>query len=381
MAQKTYIGPGEVARLRDILEQHKPSSIFLVTGGKSYESCGAKAALDPILSSCNFTRFSGFEPNPKVDEIKEGISLFNQASCDFVIAVGGGSAMDMAKAVNSLACNEGEPEAYIKGELKIEKPGKSFVAIPTTSGSGSEATHFAVVYIGKTKYSLAHIEFMLPDYAIVDPSLTMSLPKSITAATGMDALCQAIESYWCINSTDESMDYAKEAMELAMDNLNKSVLENSQESRAAMAMAAHLAGKAINISKTTASHAISYPITSYFGVAHGHAVGLTIPSMMIYNAGVTDTDCLDKRGADYVRGMIKELVTLLGSGTPEEAAEKITALMKEIGLDTTLGELGIKTDEDVEIIMKNGFNPGRVKNNPRQLTETALREKIIARIR
>ena len=183
-------------------------------------------------------------------------------------------------------------------------------------------------------------------------------------------------SFWCINSTDESKRYAREAIELALQSLEKAVYDPDERSREDMAKASNLAGRAINISKTTASHSISYPITSYFGVAHGQAVGVTIPSMIVFNSGVSDDDSLDSRGTDYVKGMMKEIVSLLGCESPEEAKSKVIKLMKSIGLDTRLDGIGIKTHEDIETVIKNGFNPERVKNNPRKVTEEALRDML-----
>lgn len=379
MNQKVYIGFGSIINLRNILSKHIPKHIFLVTGKTSYEKSGAKKAIGPILSSFDTTHFWDFEINPKYNDITKGIKIFKEKNCDFVIAVGGGSVMDVAKAINILTSNHGNPADYVTKKEKIENKGKPFVAIPTTSGSGSEATCFAVVYIEKTKYSLAN-EFMLPDYAIVDPQFTMSLPPYTTASTGMDAFSQAIESYWCINSTAESKKYAKEAIKLIIGNLSKAVNNPNKESREAMAKASYLSGKAVNITKSTACHAISYPITSYFNIPHGHAVGLTLAEMLIYNSEVEESDVLDKRGTEYVKDVIYEIVKLLGAKNVEGASKKIIDLMKEIGLNIRLVELGIKKDEDIDLIIKNGFNPDRVKNNPRELTEEALR-KILNNIR
>lgn len=374
-----FVGKGTINHLKNILSKHNPKNIFLVTGKYSYENSGSKSAIALILSDYNVTHFYDFETNPKLNDIEKGINLFKKNNCDFVIAVGGGSVMDVAKSINILAANSAEPIEFIKNKKNIDKKGKLLVAIPTTSGSGSEATKFTVVYIDKTKYSLEH-ELIIPDYAIVDPQFTLSLPKNATASTGMDALCQGIESYWSINSTDESKKYAGEAIKLVIGNLSDAVNNSSEEAREAMAKAAHLAGKAINISKTTACHAISYPITSYFNIPHGHAVALTIGQMLVYNSQVSEKDLLDNRGVDYEKNTIKELVSLIGVESIEDAFKKISKLMKKIDLKTKLSELGITTNEDIELIIKNGFNLDRVKNNPRKLTEKELRE-ILNRIR
>lgn len=373
MPQQEYIGFNAIKNLKNILLKHNPKSIFLVTGKDSYEKCGAKSTIDIFLKNYNIIHFDDFEVNPKLNDIERGIDILKKNNCDFVIAVGGGTVMDIAKSVNALAHNSGNPIEYVKGEKKLQKKGEISVAIPTTAGSGSEATKFAVVYIDRTKYSLEH-EFILPDYAIVDPQFTMSLPKRIAASTGMDALCQAIESYWCVYSIEESKQYAREAIKLVMANLTNAVNNPIRASREAMSKAAHLAGKAINISKTTAPHAISYPITSYFNVPHGHAVALTLPPLLVYNSEVTEQDILDKRGIAYVKKIINEIVKLLDAENAKDASNRIKNLMKEIDLTTKLSDLGIDTDDKIEIIIKNGFNPDRVKNNPRKLTENALRE-------
>jgi len=197
----------------------------------------------------------------------------------------------------------------------------------------------------------------------------------------MDALSQAIESYWCIDSTEESKDYARKAIKLIMGNLIDAVDNPTRESREAMAEASFLAGKAINISRTTACHAIAYPITSYFGVPHGHAVALTLAQMLVYNSKVTEKDILDKRGINYVHETLKEIAGLIGADDIQDANKRITSLMEEIGLKTRLSEIGVKTDEDIEIIIKNGFNPQRVNNNPRLLTEETLRNEILDEIK
>ena len=139
-----------------------------------------------------------------------------------------------------------------------------------------------------------------------------------------------------------------------------------------MLRAANLAGKAIDITLTTACHAVAYPFTSYFGIPHGHAAALTLGSMLVYNSQVSEKDCLDKRGPDYVRKTIQEITKILGCKTAEEAKEKIEQLMVNVGMKTKLSELGLK-ENDLDIIVKNGFNPERVKNNPRLLTEQNLR--------
>src|SRR3989344_714337 len=374
--QKEFIGPASLAYLKTILEDENPSSIFLVTGKQSYRDSGAQKVIEPLLEPYQVTSFSDFSLNPQLEDVKRGIDLFRKSESELVIAVGGGSAIDIAKAINFLAAQKDAPEDHIINKQVPQIKPKSFVAIPTTSGTGSEATHFAVVYIHKAKYSLAHEEWMLRDYVFLDPTLTYNLPKYITASAGIDALCQAMESYWSTQSTEESKSFAQRAITLILDNLEGAVNNPYSKNREAMMTGANLAGKAINISKTTACHSVSYPMTSYFGVSHGHACALTLAEMCLYNSDVTDNDCLDKREAVYVKSILSELCGLFQVESIEEMQQKINKIMDQIWLTRKLQDLHISASEHHDVIVANGFNPERVKNNPRELTEKALREML-----
>lgn len=366
---KEYFGIGSSKNLEKILLKKKVKNIFMITGKKSYEFSGAKERLDPILKMYNVTYFSDFETNPKLNDVKEGVSLLKKKEYDILIAVGGGSVIDMGKLINIFASQKGNMADYVKKRKEFEHKGKPFIAIPTTAGSGSEATQFAVVYIHKTKYSVVS-KYLLPDYSLTDPQFMMSLSPYITAATGMDALCQAIESYWNINSTKTSKAYAKKAIKLVVENIYDAVNKPSPKSRTCMAQAANLAGKAINITRTTAPHAISYPITAYFGIHHGHAAGLTLGKMFKYNSQVNDNDIADKRGVKYVKKTIDELCSLLKVHDAYSAEIKITSIMQSIGLKVNLRELGIN---DINLIVNN-INIERLKNNPITITKQNLRK-------
>lgn len=371
--QQEYVGSRSISNLAELISRHNPRHIFLVADPVAYKSSGAEAIIDKMLSGYKVTRFSDFEINPKLEDVEKGVSQFLKGDYDLIIAVGGGSALDVAKSLRTFASNQGDPRDYLDKKKPIEQKGPALVAIPTTAGTGSESTQFAVIWLGHTKYSLDH-PFVRPDYAIVDPQFTLNLPKYITASTGMDALAQAVESLWCIYSTDDSKRYAREAIELVIPSIDEAVNNPSRELREAMAIGSHSAGKAINITRSTAPHAISYPITSYFGVPHGEAVGLTFPSIVVYNAGVTTDDVLDKRGVNYVNEIMQEIVGIFGARNPQEASQIITSLMQRIGLRTRLSEIGATTQEHRETIIQNGFNPARVNNNPRRLSEEALRK-------
>ena len=262
--------------------------------------------------------------------------------------------------------------AYATNAIPITNKGKTFVAIPTTSGSGSEATRFAVVYIDELKYSVAH-DFLLPDYAIIDPMLTITLPSLETAYSGLDAFSQAVESFWSVNSTEESRMYSSEAISLVMRNLVCAVQNPTIiPSRYAMSKAANLSGKAINIAKTTAPHAISYTLTSVFGVPHGNSVMMTLGRIFRFNSEVDEESVVDPRGHQYVKEIMGKLNEMLGVSSSYDAEQRIDQLMEVVGLETRLSQLGI-TEGDINLIART-VNLERLNNNPRKILDKDLRK-------
>ena len=370
--QKVFFGIGTLKKNIDklISDFFCAKKIFLVYGKNSFWLSGAAEIFEPIIENVSYAVFNP-TPNPDIDEIKEGISSFKEFEPDMVIAVGGGSVIDSAKAINALSSQPDDPILYIKGEKKLGHRGKPLVAIPTTAGTGSEVTKFATIYMDKKKYSLES-EKIVPDVAVVDPALTYSLTPYLTASNGLDALCQGIEAYWSVNSTKKSREYAEKAIELAFTNIVDAVKRPSEEVRVAMAKASHLSGKAINISKTTACHAVSYPLTSHFGIPHGHAVALTMPAVLVFNSMVTEDDCNDERGVDFVRERMADIFSYIGAADGNEAKRKFEWLIKDILEDTRLRDFGIGK-EDREFILSESFTPSRMNNNPRRVTKEAIR--------
>jgi alcohol dehydrogenase class IV len=366
MTQELHLGRGAVRCVSAVLRRLQASRVFLVTGQASYAASGAEVALASSLAGMETCRFSDFDENPKLPDVLRGIEARRRLPFDAVVAVGGGSALDVAKLVNMLSAQDHDPLEVILGRAPMNRPGLPVIAVPTTAGSGSEATHFAVVYIGSEKYSLAHPQ-MLPDVAVVDPDLTFSLPPRVTAVTGLDAFAQAVESYWSVHSTPESRADSRAAIALVLEHLVPAVTSPGPWSRHAMSQAAYLAGRAINVTKTTGAHALAYPLTSFFGVPHGHAVALTLGELLVYNSYVTDADVADPRGVAHVRGAVGDLVAMLGCATAGEARLRIASLVGEVGLESRLSTLGMRQPGDLELVVRH-LNAERMKNNPRVIT-------------
>ena len=359
---------GEVCPLLLSLQIERP---FVVLDRLAYEASGAHEVLTPFFRQKATEFFTEFELNPKLDDVQRGIEAYRRSHADFTIALGGGTAIDLAKLIGALATQPDEARDITVGNAPIQNAVKPLMAIPTTAGTGSEATHFAVVYVDGNKYSVAHPS-LLPEFAVVDPKLTESLPRSITAATGLDAFCQAIESIWAVNATEESIRYASEAARLAYKNLETAASDPTYQARQAMSRASHLAGKAINITKTTAPHALSYALTSNYGVPHGMSVAVTLAPMLAFNAEVTERDCTDPRGSNAVHQRIAEILRCLECESVEAACGLVRRLLTKLECQPLREICG---ESDLADLV-DSVNAERLLNNPRRASREQLVEVL-----
>lgn len=300
-------------------------------------------------------RFSDFQPNPLYESVVEGVKVFREEKCDSIIAVGGGSAMDVAKCIKlySNLPGDGKNGSWLKAIIVPNSI--PFLAMPTTAGTGSEATRYAVVYFNGAKQSVTSESF-IPDTVLMDPSVLKTLPLYQKKATMCDALCHAIESFWSVNSTEESKKYSAEAIQGVLSNMD-GYLANTEIGNSGMLMAAHMAGKAINITQTTAGHAMCYKITSLFHVAHGHAAILCDRVLFPWMIGNIDL-CMDPRGKDYLRRTLDEIGQALGCKDAEAGSLKLIEIFDLLGLDIP------KANEAQFEELKVSVNPERLKNHP-----------------
>lgn len=287
------------------------------------------------------------EPNPRYEDIRLALERFEGRSYGVMVAFGGGSVIDFAKAFRY----------YSRRSCPL-------IAIPTTAGTGSEATQFAVVYVEGRKTSLDAPE-ILPDGAVIDSSFVENSPARLKACSAIDAYCQAIESFWAVRSTEESKKWAAGAIRLIREAIVPFVRTDDAAAAEAMSLGAHEAGKAINISRTTAAHALSYAFTSLYGIPHGHAVALSMVDVFAANASVGEHNVQDARGAAYVRGTMEDLCRLLSLGQAGDFPSYWHGLMEALGLEWRLDALHV---DHVEAVLR-GVNGQRLSNNPVDVTE------------
>lgn len=372
---RVRFGAGAAQALPGILARRGARRVLLVSGEGSYAASGARRLVEERLGDLRLRRFSGFAANPRLEDLERGVRLAREEDPDLVLGIGGGTAMDLAKLVAVLADAPGEPADYaLAGRPLAGRRRRGLVLAPTTAGTGSEVTRFGVVYAGVVKHSLDHPSLAADD-AVVDPELTASMPPRLTAVTGMDVLCQAVESYWSVRSSERSRRLAGRALRLVLDALEPACLCPTPAARSAMSRAALWTGRAIDLTRTTAPHAVSYALTGLFGIPHGHACALTLPRFFLYNAAVSEADLLDPRGVGFVHARLGELLELLGAATAEAACGRIEALMRRLGLATRLADLGLDAAAR-ERILALGANAERAGNNPRRLTPGGLRDIV-----
>ena len=352
-----------MSQILDVCASFNSKTIMLVTGKASYEVSGAKNIVDTMLQDENIVHFSDFVVNPKLEDAERGVALAKDAGVDLIIGIGGGSVMDMAKLIKAFYAAPEKSKELATGELTMTNPGIPMVLVPTTAGSGSEATHFAVVYIGHDKYSLAS-QLLLPDGVILDGSLIASGSPYQMACNGLDALAQAIESAWAAGSTEQSRDYSFRAVSLCAKYL-KDVLSPAagEDALQGMMEASNLAGKAINISKTTAAHAWSYAITSYHDVPHGHAVWLTLPRIFEMHATASADMVTDPRGLEHFTVIMTRLMDILGITSATDSASFLESYLKVINVESDMVAIGANTSEKRAFLSKQ-VNMQRMSNNP-----------------
>lgn len=349
MISKEYIYPGAIQNMESILCELKVKNIFLVRGKQSYIKSGAKEILISLSNRFNIVEFSEFGVNPKQEEAQIGFDLFKGHNIDVIIAVGGGSVIDTAKFIKYLAIKE-----------KLSNINIPFIAVPTTAGTGSEATHFAVVYMDGVKQSIAHMA-LIPTVAIVDANLMHGQSKYQLAVSGIDAFAQGIESFWSLNATENSLEYSEKAIKLMWENIYNAV-NGHEDALVKIAEGSNWAGKAINISKTTAPHALSYYVTKEFNLPHGHAVALFLPYFFTYNFYLNSEKCLSNVKITNEDILIK-LMQLLAVKDRCFIEKKIKDFVAQLGIENDFEKLNISKKEVIKIL--ESANPERLKNNPR----------------
>lgn len=344
-------GAGEVSRLPELVRSAGMKHVFIV----SDQGLVAAGLVDRVTQALAdqqipFTLFDQVEPNPSIENIEEGYRQYKEAGCDGMIALGGGSPMDCAKIVGARVVKPKKPVRKMRGKFRILKKLPPFIAIPTTAGTGSETTPFAVISDRQAheKFSIADL-FLTPQIAVLDPELMVGLPPHITAATGMDALTHAVEAYISFQSSPYSEGQSEKAVKLVFENLVAVYRDGSDlKKREQMALASFYAGIAFTRAVVGYVHAIAHNMGGLYGVPHGLANAIILPHVL-------------RASLPHAEKKLAKLAVISGLGSEDEnrsqlaykTIEKIEEMNRAMEIPTSIAELKAA---DIPLVVKRALS-------------------------
>ena len=366
--QVIEFGVGSLKKLPEILKESKSEHVFLISD-HGLESIGVVKKVQDIIAEGGLkcTTFLDVIPNPTVDVVNDSAKLYKESGATSIIALGGGSSMDVAKATGVLATYGGKITDY-EGLYKVPGPIVPIIAIPTTAGTGSEVTASAVITDEERNYKMSVISYeMLPKYAVLDPELIMTAPASVAASCGVDALIHAMEAYVSNFASPFTDAMAEKAMELVGANIRRFVANRKDvDAACAMMTGSTFAGMAFAWAKLGNVHAMSHPVSAYFHVAHGVANAVLLPTVVEYNA------LADHGRYEKIYNFIRESKEPAKDFKPQMLVDEIKKLNADLGIPASLSEVGV-TEDKIEAMAKDAVVHPNVMANPRQ---TNLKEMI-----
>ena len=362
--QTIEFGMGSLKKLPEMLADSKSNNVMLVSD-RGLEAIGVVKKVQDIIEAAGIkcTAYLDVKPNPTVDIVNEAAALYAECGATCLVALGGGSPMDVSKAVGILAVHGGKIADY-EGAHKVPGPIAPIIAIPTTAGTGSEVTASAVITDEERNFKMSVFTYHnIPKYAILDPELIMTAPASIAAACGVDALIHAMEAYLSTAATPFSDAMAEKAMELIGANLRRFVANRKDEEAAcAMMLGSNFAGISFAWARLGDIHSMSHPVSAYYHVAHGVANAVLMPTVMEFNA-IADHGRYEKI-YNYIRTS-KGPVT---NFEPMMLVEEVKKLNRDLGIPEGLRAVGVDSDEHFQAMAEDAMKAGNTLVNPRQTT-------------
>ncbi len=349
--------------LKNFLEDAAFKKIFILYGKKSFSGSGAKLFLSDILKNKSVKFFSKNYEIPKLDELILIIKELKNFKPDLILAIGGGTIIDYAKIANTVDVRDDLSSLITSYSYPFKKKFTKLLVIPTTAGSGAEVTSNAVIYVDNIKHSFEN-NLLIPDYYFLIPEFLISAPNKIKSSAGFDAIAQALESLLSKKSNNESFEYAKKSLKISTKSYISFLDDPNLKNAAEMSMAANLAGKAINISKTTAPHAVSYPFTSLYNISHGHAVSLFFENFFKFNF----SNLQNSETSFDLRKRFELIFELFNVKNIDEFSKKIILIKQKAKLVDDLKILKIDVNNNYGQIIK-GINLLRLGNNPVKIVE------------
>lgn len=362
----SYFGPGARKELPEVLDRLGAKKVLVVTDKGLLKFGVAKMVTDVMdAAGISYEIFSDVKPNPTVTNVQEGLKAFKESKANVIVAIGGGSAIDTAKGIGIVANNpEFSDIVSLEGCAPTKHKSVPIVALPTTAGTAAETTiNYVIIDEEKQKKMVCVDPNDIPAVAIIDAELMYSLPKGLTAATGMDALTHAIEGYITKGAWQMSDMFELEAIRMISKYLPVAVAEpTNADARNGMAVAQYIAGMAFSNVGLGLVHGMAHPMGSLFDVPHGVANALLLPTIMEFNMPA----CLDKY-PEIAKAMGVDITGMTKEEASQAACDAVKALAIEVGIPQHLSELGI-TAEDIPALAQQAIEDVCTPGNPRDVT-------------
>lgn len=370
MPAKLVFGPGCCREAGKELKGLGGRKVLIITD-RGVEGAGVLGGILEGLASSGLHHaiYNGVEPNPSTRCVEEAATLYLQEGCDCLMAVGGGSSIDTAKVCGAVVANDVVDVRLLEGVGKFVKPLPPFVAVPTTCGTGAEATFFAVITDTERHYKMAiGSPLLVPRVAVIDASLLTGLPGLIVASTGLDALCHAVESYTNLNAQPISDCLDLASISMISSWLRPAVANGNLEALAHMVLASTVAGMGFTNTRLTIVHAMSHPISGYFGVPHGVANAILLPYVMEFNLIGSP-----QRFGDIARAMGEDTSGLTTMEAARLSVKAVRDLSRDVGIPDSLKAFGV-SEERLPNVLEDTFKSGNVALNPVRVTRDQVAE-------
>ncbi|MGL6094746.1 MAG: iron-containing alcohol dehydrogenase [Fimbriiglobus sp.] len=362
---RVVYGPGQLARLGELVRELGGTRALVVTDpGLERTGHPQRAVASVRAAGVEVCVFDGVKENPTEKEVDAGVAAARDGRVDFIVAVGGGSSMDCAKGVNFLLTNGGRMIDY-KGHGKATKPMLPSVGVPTTAGTGSEAQSYALITDASSHLKMACGDKKAAFRAsILDPELTLSQPRGVTAVTGIDAVAHAVESFVCTKANPFSRMCSLTAWKHLEPNFERVLADPSDlAARAAMQLGAHFAGMAIEAAMLGVCHSCANPLTAHYGVTHGTAIALMLPHVIRFNAPAAESH--------YAELVSATAIGSNGEPASETLARRVAALARAAGLPATLRDVGV-SESILPLLADEANQQWTARFNPRPVTDAEI---------
>ncbi|MFR8868468.1 L-threonine dehydrogenase [Paraclostridium sordellii] len=370
MPNISLMGPGCVKKISEEINSRGLKKALIVCGKRSSKSEEFKGVTDLLEeNNIDYVVYPGSQPNPTVKNVMDGVEILKENDCDFVISYGGGSPHDCAKGIALVATNGGNIKDY-EGINKSKKPQLPLISINTTAGTASEMTVFSIITDEDRHVKMAIVDKnVTPILAVNDPELMVSMPKSLTAATGMDALTHAVEAYVSTSATPVTDACAQKAIELISQHLRDAVEDGTNmEARDMMAYAEYLAGMAFNSASLGYVHAIAHQLGGFYNLPHGVCNAILLPEVQEFNSRVS---------SNKLKDIAKFMGVDISNMSDEEGAKScinaIRKLSSDVGIPSGLKELGVKV-EDFDTLADNALKDACGLTNPIKATHQDVKD-------